>query len=98
MYCVANLIQLLALVSVAVFAQTHQHAEEFSPDVILRVTRENHTVGNVGNRYLTLVNGSIPGPTLHILEGKVYWIRVYNDMSEANLTMVSSLSPKLVLT
>ncbi|KJZ74145.1 hypothetical protein HIM_06376 [Hirsutella minnesotensis 3608] len=63
-----------------------EHAETFSPDAILRVTTESHRVGSF-DRYTTLVNGSMPGPAIRIPEEQVFWIRVYNDMPDANLTM-----------
>jgi hypothetical protein len=39
-------------------------------------------------RYSVLVNGSSPGPELRLQEDNVSWIRVYNDMEHANVTMV----------
>jgi hypothetical protein len=66
--------------------QTHDGS--FIPDHVLRVTRQTISIGGI-QRYTTLVNGTVPGPTLSLAEDKVVWIRVYNDMSGANLTMVS---------
>jgi hypothetical protein len=70
------------------------HDESFHPDHILRVSRKRYCVGGI-IRYTTLVNNSLPGPELHIPEGKVVWIRVYNDMPDANLTIVSELTNHL---
>jgi FtsP/CotA-like multicopper oxidase with cupredoxin domain len=53
------------------------HGSDFVPDHVLVVT------------YETLVNGSTPGPTLRLQPGKTSWIRVYNNMPNDNLTMVS---------
>ena len=63
------------------------HDGSFTPDIILRVTAANHSQA-CQDRYSVLVNGTSPGPTLRLEEGKVTWIRVYNDMDSYNLTMV----------
>lgn len=64
------------------------HDDSFTPDRVLRVARKEIGVGGI-KRYTTLVNNTLPGPELHIPEEEVVWIRVYNDMTDANLTMVS---------
>lgn len=64
------------------------HDDTFTPTHVLRISRKQFCVGGI-IRYTTLVNDTLPGPELHIPEGKVVWIRVYNDMHDANLTMVS---------
>lgn len=64
------------------------HDHTFTPNHVLRVSRKEFCVGGI-RRYTTLVNDTLPGPELHIPEAKVVWIRVYNDMHDANLTMVS---------
>ena len=64
------------------------HGDSFSPDAILRVTVQDISLGGT-QRLTTLVNGSVPGPELRIPENEVAWIRVYNDMKDQNLTMVS---------
>jgi len=38
---------------------------------------------------LTRCIGTFPGPELRFQEGQTRWIRVYNDMGDKNLTMVS---------
>ncbi|PFH55488.1 hypothetical protein XA68_18187 [Ophiocordyceps unilateralis] len=58
----------------------------FNPYVVLNVTRQTVSIGGI-LRYSTLVNGSLPGPTIRIPEEKVVWIRVYNEMTDDNLTM-----------
>ena len=78
---------LLAVVGV-VSATTHYHDETFVPDAVLRITTENRTQSCLPAKSVVLVNGTSPGPELRLLEGKSYWIRVYNDMPEKNLTMV----------
>lgn len=64
------------------------HDASFTPDHILRVTVENINTG-CQSRQDVVVNGTKPGPALHILPGATTWVRVYNDMTDANLTMVS---------
>ncbi|KAL7916205.1 multicopper oxidase [Trichoderma velutinum] len=62
------------------------HDQTFTPDRVLRVSVREIGIGGI-KRYTTLINGSLPGPELHIPEDRVVWIRVYNDMRDANLTM-----------
>ena len=80
-----------------VFSTTECHDENFVPDAILRVTQEEIAQSCLPAKSTVLVNGTSPGPELRLLEGKTYWIRVYNDMEDANVTMVIplSLSPRL---
>jgi len=79
---------LLAIVAFVNAITTYCHNEDFIPDVILRVTSEVRTQSCLPARDIVLINGTSPGPELHLVEGKTYWIRVYNDMSDQNLTMV----------
>ncbi|KAL6830082.1 multicopper oxidase [Trichoderma camerunense] len=62
------------------------HDVTFIPDRVLRVTRREIGIAGI-KRYTTLINDTLPGPELHIPEDQVVWIRVYNDMTDANLTM-----------
>ncbi|KAI0445829.1 Cupredoxin [Xylaria telfairii] len=64
----------------------HVHDGSFTPDVVLSVTRQNVSVAGI-QRYSTLVNNSLPAPVLRIPENQVVWIRVHNDMDDANVTM-----------
>jgi hypothetical protein len=77
------------LLVLAITTQGHldRHDESFQPDYILRVTAQNYSQACM-DRYSVLVNGSSPGPELRLQEGKVSWIRVYNDMDDSNVTMV----------
>lgn len=65
-----------------------KHDETFMPDFSLRVTVKNISQGCFF-RESVVVNGTSPGPTLRIKPNQVTWIRVYNDMADQNLTMVS---------
>ncbi|KAJ5345731.1 hypothetical protein N7452_003735 [Penicillium brevicompactum] len=79
----------LCLISgLAVAAQGHlvRHDTTFVPDYTLRVTAQDYSQACL-ERYSVLVNGSSPGPELRLQEDKVTWIRVYNDMEDANVTM-----------
>jgi len=67
------------------------HDESFTPDQTLRVTAAQIDSG-CQTRQGIVVNGTSPGPPLHILPGATTWIRVHNDMSDQNLTMVSLVS------
>jgi L-ascorbate oxidase len=64
-----------------------KHDTSFTPDFSLRVSLENITQG-CSTRESVVVNGTSLGPTLRIKSNKVPWIRVYNDMTDQNLTMV----------
>ncbi|KAI8627879.1 Cupredoxin [Xylariaceae sp. FL1651] len=66
--------------------QAYIHDDTFTPDVVLSVTRRNINIAGI-ERYTTLINESLPGPMLRILEDQVVWIRVYNNMNDANVTM-----------
>ncbi|KAJ5853552.1 hypothetical protein N7534_006095 [Penicillium rubens] len=63
-----------------------RHDNSFQPDHILRVTAQSYSQACM-ERYSVLVNGSSPGPELRLQEGRVSWIRVYNDMEGLNTTM-----------
>jgi FtsP/CotA-like multicopper oxidase with cupredoxin domain len=65
------------------------HNETFVPDAVLRVTAANISQSCYPSKHTVLANGTSPGPELRIKEGITYWIRVYNDMDDQNLTMVS---------
>ena len=82
------LLLLVGLVSTAWGAQKHVHDGSFTPDAVLRVSAQNISIGGI-YRYSTLINGTAPGPELRIPEGQVAWIRVYNDMTDQNTTIVS---------
>ena len=71
-----------------VAANTQCHDETFVPDAVLRVTQQNITQSCLASKSNVLINGTSPGPELRLLEGQTYWIRVYNDMTANNLTMV----------
>jgi L-ascorbate oxidase len=83
----AFLITLLGWNSIAT-ANTQSHNESFVPDAVLRVTQQNITQSCLASMSNVLINGTSPGPELRLLEGQTYWIRVYNDMTANNLTMV----------
>ena len=64
------------------------HNSSFSPDYILRVTSVALPMA-CESRQSVVVNGTSPGPTLNLTAGVVTWVRVYNDMTDQNLTMAS---------
>jgi hypothetical protein len=70
------------------FAKTVVHGENFWPDHVLRVSIAEVPSG-CESRENVVVNGTSPGPTIRLLAGVSSWIRVYNDMVDQNLTMVS---------
>jgi hypothetical protein len=89
---IARFLHLLPLISsiseLASALQLCSHNASFVPDAVLTVNKHNASVGGIF-RESVLVNGSLPGPKLTFPENEVVWIRVYNDMTDANLTMVS---------
>ncbi|KAL2867486.1 Cupredoxin [Aspergillus lucknowensis] len=76
------------LLGLAAASQGHvyRHDHSFQPDHILRVTAGTFSEA-CSERYSVLVNGSLPGPELRLREGETSWIRVYNDMTDANTTI-----------
>jgi hypothetical protein len=77
------------------------HDENFVPDAILRVSSGETKQSCVPSKEILLVNGTSPGPELRFKEGKTVWIRVYNDVTNENLTMASflfNLCPHFLLT
>ena len=90
------LLCLLGLISAARAAQMHVHDEAFTPAAVLRVSAQNISTGGI-YRYSTLVNGTVPGPELRLPEGQVVWVRVYNDMTDQNTTIVSPIPDHITL-
>jgi L-ascorbate oxidase len=62
------------------------HDDSFRPDYILRATAQNITI-DCESRYSVVINGTSPGPTIYLTEGRTTWIRVYNDILDQNLTV-----------
>jgi len=52
------------------------------------VTEAEVTQSCITKDHVILINGTTPGPEIRLTEGKIYWIRVFNDMGAQNLTMV----------
>lgn len=67
------------------------HDDTFVPDHVLYVSAQNISQA-CNNRYSTVVNGTSPGPPIRLSPGKSAWIRVYNLVPDANLTMASPLA------
>lgn len=68
-------------------ADVVNHGDSFIPDYILRATAQNYTIA-CASRYSVIVNGTLPGPVVTLKENQTSWIRVYNDMTDQNFTMV----------
>jgi len=66
-----------------------RHDSTFTPNIVLHITFQSTTQSCLSPKEIVLVNGSSPGPEVRIRAGRTYWIRVYNDMTEKNLTMVT---------
>jgi len=64
------------------------HDTSFSPNFTLRVTEQPFTQSCITKNDVILINGTSPGPELRLREGNIYWVRVFNDMENNNLTMV----------
>lgn len=74
------------------YGPPRSHDASFVPDHVLRLTYENVSVG-CQSRASVLINGTTPGPELRLAPGKTSWIRVYNDMTEYNATIVGPYDP-----
>ena len=68
------------------------HDEAFVPDAVLVFTVENISTSCVPAKPTVLINGTAPGPELRLKEGRTSWIRVYNNISDQNVTVVSPIS------
>jgi FtsP/CotA-like multicopper oxidase with cupredoxin domain len=66
-----------------------RHDSSFTPDFVLRITEQPFTQSCITKTEVILVNGTSPGPEIRLTEGNIYWIRVFNDMDNKNLTMVT---------
>jgi hypothetical protein len=73
--------------AVTSFGKLVAHDKNFHPDHVLRVTAENVSVA-CESRQSVLVNGTSPGPEIHLSPGEITWIRVYNDLEVYNVTIV----------
>lgn len=63
-------------------------ADSWAPDYVLSATAENITI-NCLSRYSVVFNGTSPGPPLTLKENHTTWVRVYNNIKDQNLTVVS---------
>ena len=72
----------------AVWAGNVIHDGQFTPDHVLRVSIAQ-VPSACETREDVVVNGTSPGPSIRLLAGARSWIRVYNDMADRNLSMVS---------
>lgn len=63
------------------------HDASWQPEYVLVATAGNITL-NCESRYSVTYNGTSPGPTLYMREGKTTWVRVYNNMTDQNVTTV----------
>lgn len=72
----------------SVLISSYVHDDSFHPDYILRATAQNISVA-CQSRYSVVINGTSPGPAIYMEESKTTWVRVYNDMLDQNLTVVS---------
>jgi hypothetical protein len=77
-----------SLLSTAVNSRGVEHGDTVSPDHVLRVTLAD-VPSACESRQNVVVNGTTPGPAIRVLPGTRSWIRVYNDMDDRNLSMVS---------
>ena len=92
MYLLSRVCQLaftLLLLFRSVLTRSHVHDTSFYPDYTLRATAQNISVA-CQSRYSVIINGTSPGPLIYMQEGQTTWIRVYNDMPDQNLTIVSA--------
>lgn len=67
------------------------HDETFVPDLVLRLTYEKVSIA-CQSRASVLINGTTPGPPIYMKPGKTTWVRVYNDMTDYNATMVGHIT------
>jgi hypothetical protein len=70
-------------------ARIVRHDAHFHPDIVLHATAEVIPIACM-SCYTVVINGTTLGPLIVLNKGKTSWIRVYNDISNQNLTMVGS--------
>lgn len=70
----------------AVFPAAAQD-NSFRPDYVLVASEEEVRI-NCQTRRSVVVNGTYPGPSIHLREGQTTWIRVYNRIPDQNFTVV----------
>lgn len=69
-------------------AKFFKHDGSFTPDYVLVATAQNISI-NCHSHYSVVLNGTSPGPPLYMQEGRTTWVRVYNNIPDQNLTIVS---------
>ncbi|PNS21175.1 Iron transport multicopper oxidase [Sphaceloma murrayae] len=79
------LLPLLGLLT-ASLAELVRHDASFVPDIVLEATEQEIDI-DCKKRLSVVFNGTSPGPTLRLSEGKTTWIRVYNRIEDQNLTV-----------
>lgn len=82
-----HFLALLPLLAQAI-AKSKVHDETFVPDYVLDASLEDIKI-NCKSRPSVLFNGTYPGPALYLKEEQTTWIRVYNRMTDKNVTVVS---------
>ncbi|KAF4976654.1 hypothetical protein FZEAL_6716 [Fusarium zealandicum] len=80
-----NVLAFLPLMA-GVLAGLQVHDDSFAPNYVLEVTRGEIQI-NCETRRSVTINGTYPGPTIHLTEGQTSWIRVYNRMPDKNTTI-----------
>ncbi|KAI5859794.1 putative multicopper oxidase [Durotheca rogersii] len=70
----------------ALAATASVHDSSWQPEYVIHATFQDVVI-NCQHRQSVVLNGTTPGPTLHLKEGQTTWVRVYNDLPDTNLTM-----------
>lgn len=85
------LLALLALLTSVVSGfRLVKHDESFIPDIVLRISLDTIQL-DCQSRLSVLVNGTYPGPPIYLEPDVTTWIRVYNDVSDDNATIVCTI-------
>ncbi|KAH7324905.1 Cupredoxin [Stachybotrys elegans] len=82
----AGFIAAASLIPSCLSATPIRHGADWEPEYVLVATAGNITI-NCKSRYSTILNGTSPGPTLHLQEGKTTWVRVWNRIPDDNVTV-----------
>ncbi|KAK2616565.1 Multicopper oxidase aurL2 [Conoideocrella luteorostrata] len=75
-----------AVLAGTALAEFQVHNATFKPEYVLEATLSDIKI-NCNTRRSVVLNGTSPGPTLHLREGHTTWVRVYNRMSDQNITI-----------
>ncbi|CAJ2509494.1 Uu.00g145200.m01.CDS01 [Anthostomella pinea] len=83
---VPSLLLQVGILQTCFAADVSLHDGTWQPEYVLVATSQDITV-DCQQRYSVVFNGTSPGPPLYLKEGETTWVRVFNEMTDLNLTV-----------